>query len=336
MRNRRPASAGIQTSLQFRAYTDGTHDGASLTPGSRRARHQLVNVHWNAWVARNGYRAKNWEDYHRTARHYLEGYFQRAGADLGDVLLWPVTRSAAAIVTAMNEERTLPAIIEQLDRLPFSQKIIVVNGSSDRTLDIARSCRDAQVVYYPEPLGHDVGRAIGAKLADADILFFLDGDIVIDAEDMIPFVHAIDQGYDVALNDITPYVGRFDRRDAVTILKEFLNRSLNREDLKLSSLTAVPHAISRRAVETVGAAKLAVPPLAQALAVKHGLRVGMAGSIDVIAQNRKREGNVGDVNPVSRMIIGDHLEAMQYLLEREGSRLRFPDWIRDRRLAGGS
>jgi hypothetical protein len=36
------------------------------------------------------------------------------------------------------------------------------------------------------------------------------------------------------------------------------------------------------------------------------------------------------------MIIGDHLEALHYLLGQEGSRLRFPDWIRERRMAGGT
>ena len=327
---------GVRTDWLNRAYTDGYHDGAGPLPDSHRSRHLRLNADWNAWVARSGYRAKSWADYHRTAGRYREGYVQRAGVDLGDAMLWPTTRPVAAIVTAMNEERTLPSVLAELDRLPFAQKIIVVNGSTDRTLDAARSCKDAQVVCYPDPLGHDVGRAVGARLADADILFFLDGDIVIDAAEIIPFIQAIERGYDGALNDITPFVGRFDRRDAVSILKEFLNRSLGREDLGLGSLTAVPHALSRRAVETLGAAKLAVPPLAQALAVKHGLRIGTAGSIDVIAHNRKHEGNVGIVNPVSRMIIGDHLEALHYLLGQEGSRLRFPDWIRERRMAGGT
>lgn len=243
---------------------------------------------------------------------------------------WDIHRRTAAIVSAMNEEKTLPLVLSQLIRLPLTQLILVVNGSTDQTLDVARACQQATVVYYPEALGHDVGRSIGAKLTDAEILLFLDADIVVKAESLLPFVRSIDRGADVALNDITPFVGSFAKRDGVSIMKEFLNCSLGRDDLRMNSMTAVPFALSRHALETIGADRLAVPPLAHALAIQFGLHVETAGKINVIRRNKLRKENTGQLNPVSRLIIGDHWEALHEVMMQQGSRLQYPDLFRDR------
>lgn len=224
----------------------------------------------------------------------------------------------------------LPAVLSQLTRLPLAQIIVVVNGSTDRTLQAASRYNEVTVVHYPQALGHDIGRSIGAKLADTEILLFLDADIAISAEALIPFIRSIDRGTDVALNDITPFVGRFAVRDSVSILKEFLNRSLGRDDLRMNSMTAVPFALSRHAVDVIGASKLTVPPMAHALAIQNGLRVETAGQINVISSNKLRQSNMGLSNPVSRMITGDHWEALHEVMKLQGSRLHYPDLFRDR------
>lgn len=318
-----------------KAYEDGWHDGVHMSSAMNEEWHRLANQHWNEWVGRTGFRAASWKEYHAAAKRYLEGYVSRNGFSGDEKILWSTVQPVAVVITAMNEEISLPKVLKQIDRLPFHQIIIVVNGSTDGTLEAARRCERAQILHYPEPLGHDVGRAIGAQLSSSEIVLFLDGDMVIPAESLIPFVQAVDRGLDVALNDISPFVGRFHQRDSVTILKEFVNRVQRRDDLKMNSLTAVPHALSRRALDTIGCFRLAVPPLAQAVAIRRGLRVGTAASIDVISWNRQRKENVGAMNPVSEMITGDHWEAMAYLLKGEGDRLKFPDWIRDRKKAEG-
>ena len=53
---------------------------------------------------------------------------------------------------------------------PF-EIIVVVNGSSDTTKEIAEGA-GCRVVYYEEALGINIGRAIGAKKAKGDILLF--------------------------------------------------------------------------------------------------------------------------------------------------------------------
>jgi hypothetical protein len=270
--------------------------------------------------------------YLKAASGFLSGYFGELNRTVPDMLLIPTNRKVSAVVTVLNEEETIADVLSELRRLPLHDMVVVVNGSSDQSFEVARTCSDSTILHYAAPLGHDVGRAVGAKFTDAEIILFLDGDFAIQAEQLISYIYAIEKGADVVLNEITPFLGRFDERDGVTIMKEFLNRVLGRPDLKANSLTAVPHALSRRAVEVIGVANLAVPPKAQALAIKKGLRVQAGRSINVITTNRMRKMNSGKSNPVAELIIGDHLEAVKSLMEDGAVRLAYADNIRDRQL----
>jgi len=241
----------------------------------------------------------------------------------------PGALSAAAVVSARNEESTIGSVIDELKRLPLQEIVVVLNGSTDGTLDEALK-REVTIVHIPEALGHDVGRAIGAKLAQAQTLLFVDGDFPVPAERLAPFLRAVHRGADLALNDLSPFLGPFRSWDGVTRVKALLNRSLGRPDLGAASLTSVPHALSRRAVDTVGAQLLAVPPAAQAAAMLAGLAVCAPCAVDVIGPNRRREGNTGQGNPVARLIVGDHLEAIGYAAAKAGPRGPAPSRPRTR------
>ncbi|GIO98821.1 hypothetical protein J14TS5_39070 [Paenibacillus lautus] len=232
----------------------------------------------------------------------------------------------------MNEKDTILQLLEQLHRLPLHEIIFVVNGSTDESFEMIRNQSKAIIVHYKQALGHDVGRAVGAKLADSEILLFLDGDVPILAEHLVPFIDAIEQGSDIALNDISPLIGMFSNRDYVTIVKEFINRSMGRADLEANSLTAVPHAIKKEAAQIIGYANLSVPPKAQVIALEKGLKINAPASVDVITKNRLRARNVGLQNAVSDLIIGDHIEALKTAFDLKGPRLSFTDQIRQRQL----
>jgi glycosyltransferase involved in cell wall biosynthesis len=239
----------------------------------------------------------------------------------------------AVIITARNEAATIGGVIAEARRLKPDELIIVLNGCTDGSLAMVRSCPEATILHYPEPLGHDVGRAAGAAVADADILLFLDGDLAIPARSLASFVETVRRGADVALNGLDRHLGPFSRWDDVTRMKAFLNRALGRPDLGAASMTAVPHALSRRAIERIGTAALTVPPKAQALALASGLDVRIGGTVDVIRRNRLREANTGKANPVSRLIVGDHIEALRTVMDRAGPRLGTPDASRRREAA---
>ncbi|WP_068620049.1 glycosyltransferase family 2 protein [Paenibacillus tuaregi] len=235
----------------------------------------------------------------------------------------------SVIIPAMNEQRTMEGVLREAGRVhPSSEVIVVVNGSVDRTSEIALK-RGARVLTYPYPLGHDVGRRIGAEAAKGKVLLFIDADMVIASRHLKPFVEAVaSDGADIALND---YSGPVERKEPhpVVLAKYTLNAILARPDLRGASMTAVPHALSRRALEIIGFAALEIPPLAHAMAVSMGLVVKPVYSVPV-GQLNARRGKVRGSDPLSSLVTGDHLEAVRWLIDKLGPRAGYTDLSRQR------
>jgi glycosyltransferase involved in cell wall biosynthesis len=237
-------------------------------------------------------------------------------------------------VSALNEERTVLGVLREALRCPGVDRVfLVVNGSRDRTADYARwaAASDPRITVReePEPLGHDVGRSVAAEWALAEGaggLLFVDADFVVPAGDLAPFVRALEEGVDVALNGLTRLLEGWPSRGPVTSAQTALNAFLGRPDLGLDGLVAVPHALSRRAVETVGPAALSVPPVAHALAVMSGLEVRVVHTVDVITPNRpsKDRPRARRREEMVELLLGDHIEAVAALIARRGPRGGFP------------
>lgn len=224
----------------------------------------------------------------------------------------------SVIVPIMNERRTLARVLREAAKVhPNAEVIAVVNGSTDGSLKIARRS-GAKVIVFPRALGHDVGRSIGAREARGQILLFIDADMVIPASVLRSFVDAVASGTDVALNDYSGPTRRVDVH-GVVLAKHALNALLNRPDLKGASMTAIPHALSRHALEKIGSPALAVPPLAQAMAIHANLNIARVRHVDVGRLNplRVKRERKESLEP---LIIGDHLEAIQWMLRNSDSR----------------
>ena len=85
---------------------------------------------------------------------------------------------ATAVIAAYNEEQTLAEVLTALQRSPLIDEIIVVSdGSTDRTVDIARSF-EVRTVALRENQGKGFAMRIGVEHAINDILFFVDGDML--------------------------------------------------------------------------------------------------------------------------------------------------------------
>ncbi|WP_379130561.1 glycosyltransferase family 2 protein [Paenibacillus sp. sgz500958] len=247
--------------------------------------------------------------------------------------LYPVNHPeplVSVIIPAMNEAGTIAKAIAGARGVhPRCEVIVISNGSADGTEAIARNC-GAHVITFDEPLGHDVGRGIGAEAAKGDILLFTDGDLMLSASLLRPFVKAIAGGVDVALNDYSGPV-RSTCPHPVVLSKHVLNIMLDRPDLKGCSMTAVPHAMSRRALQVLGTSILSRPPVAHVYAVLEGLRVEPVHAVPVGKLNavrRKKDGK----DPLQHLVVTDHLEAIDLVLKRRGSRAGFPDGARRREL----
>lgn len=301
----RAIKAGFMSASQAQGETSLSHMQTSMT----------------AWYQSQEHIPSQPREVISIAQAFRKGYVLAAKLITSYIPL-PMRTSSSAIVCASNEELTLPLVIAQLKRLPLSEIIIILNGCHDRSYASIDKDERITIVHYKQRLGHDVGRAIGAKLATGDTLLFVDGDLTVKAEDLAHFMLTVDQGIDVALNDLTPYLPKFMHQDQVTRIKTFLNVVLGRRDLYANSLTAVPHALSRVAISQVGIPALMVPPKAQALAIVKGLKVSAPISVDVVKGNRIRVGNTGQGNAVAKLIVGDHLEALDEVMKLSGIRLK--------------
>jgi glycosyltransferase involved in cell wall biosynthesis len=236
--------------------------------------------------------------------------------------------TVSVIIPVYNEARTLAKVIRQAYRVhPHTEVIVVVNGSTDGSKSVAARM-GARVISFDQPLGHDVGRSIGAMEAKGDILLFFDADFVVPAKEAIPLIKAVQQGVDVALNKYNGITSTSDVH-RVVLAKHALNAVLCRPDLQGASMTTIPHAISRKAFKTIGAENLAVPPLAQAIAVQRGLHIKAIQLVPVGLRNRVRRREKA-ADPVGDLIIGDHLEAIQWLIRTSDERASLHDHIRIR------
>lgn len=85
----------------------------------------------------------------------------------------------SAIIAAYNEEQTIAEILTALRNSPLIQEIIVVSdGSTDRTVEIARSFDGVRTVSLRENHGKGFAMHVGVELATHDVLFFVDGDML--------------------------------------------------------------------------------------------------------------------------------------------------------------
>ena len=81
------------------------------------------------------------------------------------------------IIPTLNEECSLPSLLEAIGQQAAEHEVIVVDGGSrDRTLQVAR---DQKVGTLVTPPGRGVAMRIGARAARGDVLLFLHADCTL-------------------------------------------------------------------------------------------------------------------------------------------------------------
>ncbi|MFH1078032.1 MAG: glycosyltransferase [Patescibacteria group bacterium] len=87
-------------------------------------------------------------------------------------------KNVAVVVAAYNEEKTIGPIVKTLvDSRRFRDVIVISDGSTDRTADIARQNGASLVHQFPWKHGKGAAMMHGVSHTDAPILFFCDADL---------------------------------------------------------------------------------------------------------------------------------------------------------------
>ena len=107
--------------------------------------------------------------------------------------------SLSIVIPAKNEAEAIGKVVGLArERYPDAEIIVVDDGSTDETAEIARTA-GAQVIRHPESLGNGAAVKAGARAATGDIIAFLDGDGQHDPRMLEPLLQQIDDGYDMAV-----------------------------------------------------------------------------------------------------------------------------------------
>ncbi len=103
------------------------------------------------------------------------------------------------IIPALNEEKTLPRVLSDIDRNLVDEIVVVDNGSSDRTAEVARE--GGATVLYEEKRGYGYPCLKGMeylKERGCDIVVFVDGNYSDHPDEIIRLVEPIvNEGYDM-------------------------------------------------------------------------------------------------------------------------------------------
>lgn len=226
-----------------------------------------------------------------------------------------------AVVPAYNEAPSISRVVKSLIESDIRHIILVANGCTDNTCELARQASTdivLEILEFPQPLGFDVPRAVGAAYAKRHNprgIVFIDGDMKGDISSVIVSLKAgIERGLDLALCNCYPVgLQHFELASRVLKEREDFNRTIGLSgELGSATPSHGPHAVSSRFLTLVKPIYLAIPPLALAEAVTCRLAVGVSASIphDLLgSQNRSDEHGI----LIAETIIGDCRQALSYL-----------------------
>ncbi|MFC4099612.1 glycosyltransferase [Paenibacillus xanthanilyticus] len=237
----------------------------------------------------------------------------------------------SAIVVGSRSPEAV-AHIRQWSRLPVLETIVVLDGKDPSLAAMIRAQTDAIVLFLPEMLGPDEDRALGASQARGDILLFVSGQDPVDLAAAGRLIAAVGQGADIALADRGASLGTFRQWGEADRVRAFMNSALGCAWLGPNTLDQLPHAWSRVGMERIGVERLAVPALAQAAAITEGLRLKTIPHHAAAIRRGKERHDPDQEGPLR---LGDHAEALVSVIQRQGSRLQWPDETRRRSETGG-
>jgi 2-phospho-L-lactate transferase/gluconeogenesis factor (CofD/UPF0052 family) len=142
---------------------------------------------------------RDWESQDgKHAGGYVLAELQQIVQSRMQISLAPLLHLVSIVVPALNEERTVAEVLKQLTALDFSahdlgkEIILVDGGSTDATLERARSVRGVRVFRLPAgSRGRGATLRHGLDQARGDVVVFFPADAEYDATDIYAVVDAV-------------------------------------------------------------------------------------------------------------------------------------------------
>jgi polyisoprenyl-phosphate glycosyltransferase len=105
--------------------------------------------------------------------------------------------SFSVIIPAYNEENGIESVLQRLQ--PLGCEVIVIDdGSTDRTADVASSC-GVRVIRHPANGGYGLSLKTGIREASNDLIAITDADGTYPVEDLPALVQKIEEGFTMAV-----------------------------------------------------------------------------------------------------------------------------------------
>jgi glycosyltransferase involved in cell wall biosynthesis len=129
-------------------------------------------------------------------------------------------KNLSIVLPARNEAESLKSLLpEILSLCPGAEVIVVNDGSSDDTADVASTC-GAQLVNHPYSMGNGAAIKAGARAASRKNILFMDADGQHDPKDIKRLIEKFEGGYDMV-------VGARDTRSHASYFRRIANRFYN-------------------------------------------------------------------------------------------------------------
>ncbi|MCR8645182.1 glycosyltransferase [Paenibacillus sp. N1-5-1-14] len=296
---------------------------------------QTIQAMWVEQVQNAQLLSKGQSYYMLAMKGYLKAIQEKTGYPIGELLL-PTLESVGVVVSCYNNESTLTPILAELRRIPFTETICIVsNQSCDHTLSIACGAVEKTYLCRDEPNTHEVCRAMGASIAQADLMLFIDGGTIKSAEELLVYINQAKRGDDIVLPASTEENVLFENRSPVSVIQQFYNECLGQIELGTHTLMQVPYVISRSAYEVIGCEQLKNPAQAMAIASMSGLRIGTISSKSKKSKSKWVPPLMRNTQELSHEERSMYLSGLQSLIHLWGPRLHYHDGIRDRSIVAG-
>lgn len=223
-----------------------------------------------------------------------------------------------AVVPAMNEEKNISSVIRMLLDCSIDKIIVVVNGCTDSTYKVVSSLNDSKIkiAYFDKPLGIDIPRAVGAKIAresNCDGAVFIDGDMSKDISNGIcEITKSIkDNAIDLALSDCYyNYNIKSDLAKYILAFRKQLNIELGIFDgIGVSTPSHGPHGVSKKLLQSIHPKEFAIPPVILSMGVIYNLNIRVVTQFRHESLESKLK-SYNHAEEIAKTIIGDCIEAL--------------------------